>query len=809
MLRNIQISWNSRASLWLGLIALAINCAVPWLTQGVMVPLGDVFLLISAGAYGLGGAAISSAVGVIPNVMIIGDSAYGLRALALTMFCGYLAPRHPRLPIFVATLCLWVFVLGPLGLYSAKVSGPLAENLSAGLLLSAGFIDILLALVAGSFLLNPTFWSFLTRRARPLSISSLFIHIITTCSILVLLGATAIFQRVGPVVTPEKLDPAATSVVFILIVSVGLPALLAYWLSVISTHLAQELASGTLLSNTQARSFSGLSRDFWRKWSLSRESFLPPRSEEAQAKTQTTTPPAFKYSTEGALPPTSGAAICALNKNGTIVFVNAAFRDLAEIRQGEVIGKDIRNIAMNKGIQTHLIGLLDHPSRRERFISELKLNKLPEKLRFLEISSQTAYAPEQSSRDGGPESIIITLKDITDRRTVDLNVLEGQKLESLGTLVSGLGHVLNNALTAISGQASCARHAKSPAQTEAALAGILKATQEAGTLVRRLLDFAELGSSNMTVAPLEKMLEDQLELLRRVVGETYEIIFEKPNENPAVQCDINLITQALTNLVLNARDAYPARTGQIWISLAVERFDETISDTCAGARPGEYVRLRVKDAGSGMTPEVLAHAFEPLFTTKSHGGHTGLGLPTVFAIVRAHDGFLSVESQPEKGSTISIYLPIHQAAQEKAEPAQTEMPQAQAPSEQSTGTADMPGNPREILVIDDDDNIREVVGAMLTTLGYKVDTCKDGIEALKRCEQSRFDLVIVDLIMPKILGLDLVEKIKGASPGTKALIMTGYGYASEDVSKQNILPKPFDIDALERAVRQSLQTRSV
>ena len=216
-----------------------------------------------------------------------------------------------------------------------------------------------------------------------------------------------------------------------------------------------------------------------------------------------------------------------------------------------------------------------------------------------------------------------------------------------------------------------------------------------------------------------------------------------------------------------------------------------------GARPGNFARLRVRDFGRGMNRELLAKAFDPLFTTKSMQGNTGLGLSIVYAIVRAHDGFLTAESHPNKGTTISIYLPIQSDVEQVIE----------AESKAASGSQDSAtlfGNNERILVVEDEPTVRELVASMLAGLGYEVSTCENGHEALKISARQEFDLLLVDMIMPKMRGIDLINQIRSKHAEAKALLMTGYGPGVEPKIRTAIIHKPFDVDTLAKAVRKAL-----
>ena len=301
---------------------------------------------------------------------------------------------------------------------------------------------------------------------------------------------------------------------------------------------------------------------------------------------------------------------------------------------------------------------------------------------------------------------------------------------------------------------------------------------------------------------LGKVIDERLTLLRKLVGEAYEIQFEHTPTPLWVECDTNLITQILSNLVLNARDSYSGDSGNISVSLDTEEMDEAVSKFHVGARAGTFARLRIRDNGHGMSPETLSKAFDPLYTTKAASGHSGLGLSIVFALVRAHNGFLTVESYPEKGTTVSVYLPLTENTEHVALDGKS-----RAISSGAMNLAEDPelANSR-ILVVEDEPRVRELVATMLSTLGYRVTSCANGPEALERCKTDVFDLVLVDMVMPRMNGLELIAKLKESTSEAKTMMMTGCGLTGrEQGMPATVLSKPFDMTTLAKTVSKVLR----
>ena len=796
MPRIINLNREIFIAFGLGFATLVANLfAHSVATSSIFIPIGNIFLFLSAGALGLGGVLISFAVGVVFETFISGKHIEFFRLLITCCALGYCARKYPRLPAFAVVLALWLGIFAP-GLFYLKSVSNFSLQVETTQVFINGISEVLFAMISGVLLLNSRIWTFLSTMPRHVPISSLVIHVVTSISTLAMFGALSAAMGTTSLASADVDATSMGGLISILLLGITVPALLSWRLSIVMSNNFQELFASGLLTGVNNKSFSGLSSEFWRRRSKTNLAIERQITDETTTGTHEPTPEELKARI---VSPNQG--LCALNRNGTITFVNRKFRRYCEITSNEVLGKNIATLAMNPVICKRIVKMLDCPLTKGPRSTEVKINQLPEKLRFYEITCHRADAFEDSSIINGPDSIIITMKDITDKRTVETHLLQGQKLESLGILVEGIAHTFNNALTAITGQASFAKRCQERPQVDKSLNEILKTAFGAGTVVRQLLDFASGRPSLMKPANVIKVIEERLDLLKRIAGDGCEIIIEKKVDSLGIVCDTNLIMQALTNLILNSKESYANMSGKIVISIDTEHMDEDVSEMHPGTRPGDFARVRIKDFGHGMSVDVLGKAFDPLFTTKTNTGHTGLGLSIVFAIVRAHDGFLTAESSLEKGTSISVYFPICELAEET--PVVT--------SGESKSSADLLNNPElqgnheQILVVEDETNVRELVTTMLTTLGYEVTSCSDGEEALAKSSEREFDLILVDMVIPKIKGLDLIERVRQSRANVKALVMTGYGNSLQiSDSTTQIIHKPFDIDTLARAVKTSL-----
>jgi signal transduction histidine kinase len=370
-----------------------------------------------------------------------------------------------------------------------------------------------------------------------------------------------------------------------------------------------------------------------------------------------------------------------------------------------------------------------------------------------------------------------------------------QKMEAVGRLAGGVAHDFNNLLTAIIGYAeliSTRVTSNTLAKQNADL--IRKAGEQAAALTRQLLAFSRKQILQPKVIDLNALVVEMEKLLRRVIGERFDLQTHPDAEIGRVKADPSQIEQVVLNLGVNARDAMP-KGGELIIRTANVRLDETTApQISASLAAGNYVMLSVTDTGAGMDEETKSHIFEPFFTTKGPGKGTGLGLATVYGIVRQTGGGISVESELGKGSTFRIYLPMVTAPVDH-----TKTPSA--PVEKSD-------NFETVLVVEDEEIVRELVCDVLEEQGYNVICATDGLEALKVAGnfESTIHLLVTDVIMPHMNGQELASKLSRIRPDMKVLYVSGY--SDNDIGDHGVLDprfellqKPFTPQTLARKIR--------
>ncbi|MGO9094014.1 MAG: PAS domain S-box protein [Bryobacteraceae bacterium] len=389
-------------------------------------------------------------------------------------------------------------------------------------------------------------------------------------------------------------------------------------------------------------------------------------------------------------------------------------------------------------------------------------------------------------------------RDITEHRALEESFRQAQRLESVGRLAGGVAHDFNNLLSVINGYSEMLLQRVDPLDPiRADLLEVYDAGRRAAVLTQQLLAFSRRQLLKPELLDLNEVLTDAGSLLRRLIGEDIELSLRLDPLPARVCADAGQMHQVVMNLAVNARDAMPSG-GQIVIQCANVAIPEGAASPEPGLPPGRYALLSVGDTGAGMTEEVKAHAFEPFFTTKGPGKGTGLGLATVYGIVEQSGGRIFVESQPGQGSTFRIYLPAVQQAM------------AARATADSAKLSDFQGT-ETILLVEDQPAVRKLMRNLLTSLGYQVLEAGDGNEALALAQQARepFQLMLTDLVMPGMNGLELAARLIALRPGTRVLYISGYADRMPEVAgapnyQDNSIAKPFVAAQLAAKVREVL-----
>nr|MBC8279060.1 PAS domain S-box protein [FCB group bacterium] len=399
--------------------------------------------------------------------------------------------------------------------------------------------------------------------------------------------------------------------------------------------------------------------------------------------------------------------------------------------------------------------------------------------------------------DGRPKTVIEISRDVTEFRKLQDQFRQAQKMEAIGRLAGGVAHDFNNLLTVIGGNTQLAMMALSeddPLMHE--LNQVKKATQRASKLTYQLLAFSRKQVLKPEILSLNSLIADTKKMLHRVIGEDIELKTFLADDLWNVKADSGQFEQIVMNLCVNARDAMPDGG-----KLIVETENVNISEEyCAdhpGAEPGSYVMLSVSDSGVGMTQSVKSQIFDPFYTTKAAGEGTGLGLSTVFGIVKQSGGFIYVYSELGEGTTIKIYLP---STEEEAKIVRKRV----FTDEELRGK-------ETILVVEDEEGVRNIAVMSLKKYGYRVIEAENGGAAYLKCKKAEqpMDLIVTDVVMPDMNGKELVESVREFWPDIKVLFMSGYTYnviAKKGIieSEVSFLQKPFDPKDILQKVREAI-----
>jgi PAS domain S-box-containing protein len=395
--------------------------------------------------------------------------------------------------------------------------------------------------------------------------------------------------------------------------------------------------------------------------------------------------------------------------------------------------------------------------------------------------------------DGAPSGYIAVIRDVTIQKKLEAQLLHAQKLEAVGRLAGGVAHDFNNKLSVIMGYADMSRsHVEPGGALERNLNEIMKAALRSRDITRQLLAFSRKEVISPRIVDLNALIDETQKSLASLIGEDISIEYLPASDCWPVRLDPTQVDQILMNLAVNARDAMP-RGGVLRIEIRNVRIDESCGVENVGVSPGDYVRLSVSDTGCGIPPEIREHIFEPFFTTKEIGKGTGLGLATIFGIVRQNKGFITVHSEVNKGSLFTIYFPRLPGDDTNAE--------GRLPSSPGTSSG-------TILVVEDDGDVRGMAICMLETLGYEVLATSGADEtfSLLTTEGKKPDLIMTDVVLQGISGKEMVDGIEAILPGIPVVYMSGYPagiIAARGVLKEgdNFIQKPFDMSTLEMKLR--------
>jgi two-component system, cell cycle sensor histidine kinase and response regulator CckA len=497
----------------------------------------------------------------------------------------------------------------------------------------------------------------------------------------------------------------------------------------------------------------------------------------------------------------AGVVFVALDTDGTVTLANRKACEVLGYAEGEIVGTN----------------WFDHylPERLREGVSEVSRKLLCGEIEPVEYHENPVLTRGGEERliawhntalrddEGAIAGLLSSGEDITDRKQAEeeREQLEGQlrqaqKMEAIGQLAGGVAHDFNNLLQAMLGYGEIALNGvEGDSSVHADIEEVLKAGHRAKTLVRQLLAFSRRQVLEMQDVDLNLLIGDLMKMIRRVIGEHITLEVISGHELGVVRADAGQLEQILMNLCVNARDAMP-EGGTITIETENVLIDDMYADTHPWVEPGRYVLTSVTDTGCGMDEETIGSIFEPFFTTKEVGEGTGLGLSTVYGLVKQHLGVVHAYSELDRGTSFKVYLPVIERS-------------AAAVGDKIEGP--VVGGSETILLAEDDDAVRELTASILERAGYTVFVVSDGEEALRTFEEhaDEIDLALLDVVMPGLGGRSVFEAIRATHPRTRVLFSSGYSMNAVHTNfvldeGLTLLRKPYQRDELLRKLREVL-----
>ncbi len=489
-------------------------------------------------------------------------------------------------------------------------------------------------------------------------------------------------------------------------------------------------------------------------------------------------------------------AMIAIDQSGSIVFANPQVSTTFGIEPNELIGQPVEVLLPARvwdRHERHRTAYMASPTSRPMGIG---LDLAGRRADGTEFPVEISLSPVGS---GDEMLVFATVVDITARQALQQQLLQAQKMESVGRLAGGIAHDFNNMLSAIRGHADMLLEdlrssGEVPSTTDVvtSVEAIRDASARAATLTSQLLAFSRQQVLKPRVLEVGEVVRGLEPMLRRLIGERVRLVIAAAPDTGRMRGDPGQIDQIVLNLVVNARDALPGN-GEIVIETANATIDDSEAAGHFEVPPGEYVVLSVSDTGVGMDPETREHIFEPFFTTKGIGKGTGLGLATIYGIVRQSGGHIWVYSEPGMGSTFKLFFPRVDAAADN--------PLRPRAAERGPSTG-------RILLAEDDPAVREVIQRLLTRAGYTVLAAADGAEAYELLRDTPVDVVVTDVVMPVMTGPELARRVLDQSPTVGVVLVSGYTAESFELTElirrgAQFVGKPFAssdlLEAVERA----------
>lgn len=765
------------APLCLGLSSLAVSSVSATLGFPLGAFAAELLLFLAPLAYGFRGAILVTAVGLAPWAINTGDLQTGSR-LSILIFAVAVCQRIlPSVPGYVVTLLAWLACVCPTLSFLNSFVAPPPQTPREPMIMSL-LQDVLVAALAGSLLFNEPLWWRLTRRVRYLQPHSLIPHLMAATALTSIFVVAVALRQTGLLASTVQTSADMGLGTLIVATFVLVP-------TVAGIHISRSLAAThSLLSANGSNSPLDTASNEPTSW------LQQPDENWELIESRTAGDGAAALRSEESLALQIG--VCAIDGNGSILFMNDNFRRLVELSDPTPVGAAFEPLGASSSLAQYIWQLVANTDPAQEHSEELRVSGRTDNVKFLQIhlcSHQLSDPPTEAEESVRPPRVV-RVSDITNKRTIDDHLSRIQRHKALSACARAAAPQLSELFTAILGRASHAAHASSPAAQAAALRQIETLCAQGAPLVQQLNELgvpqeeAERHTVDLAVA-----VRERLPLLRGLAPNASFDPGPKPSAPLGVRLDSALLTQALSLVVLNAAEAYEDGAGKISVSVAAEDIDEFVSKLHPGSRPGKFARIRISDHGRGMPAEVLARVANPLLTVRGEYGHIGLDLPSVLAVMSEHDGFMTVESKPEKGTTVSLYFPISPEAP-RTEEAQRPVPLASG----KNLTANT-----NVMIVEDSPELRALLIDMVSSLGYRPIECDSKASALRLLQSSPVDILLVEESLPGLDARELLCQVHASGPAVKTVLLSAARNSSAQESDA-VLLKPFGLEQLSRTL---------
>jgi len=481
-----------------------------------------------------------------------------------------------------------------------------------------------------------------------------------------------------------------------------------------------------------------------------------------------------------------------VNQHGIIVSCNQTEAARLGYLKNELIGQSFLMLYPPE-YHAEAQGILRDIFERNRELMGLEEKIVTKSGEYIEVNINASIIRDEV----GQPLMRAVARDITEKKNLEAKIIHAQRIDSIGNLAGGVAHDFNNILTSILGSTAIMKRKMKRDDPWYRFSDIIETAARRGAgLTRQLLTFARKNNVLFRPVVVNDIIEETLRLFERSIDKTISIRRDLTEQVIIINGDDGQLQQSILNLLINARDAMPDG-GMITVQSIQKQIEEDATGS-AETRRGDYIAISIADTGIGMDKNVQQHIFEPFFTTKDQGKGTGLGLSVVYGVVNSHSGFITVQSGPRQGSKFTMHFPI--------------LPITETLQRQIRHPKPLQGT-EHILIIDDEKDVASVIGGMLESLGYHVTIVDSGRKAINLYKKKkRFDVVILDLNMPKMSGKETLGRLKEIAPDIRVVISSGYSDRAMDSSPwreevKTFLQKPYQIEELSRAMRDALDER--